>query len=94
MCGIAGIINGGSPETLERMATVQAHRGPDDWGSKWFAERRTGLAHRRLSILDLSSAKISDRLAGARSTDLFVELQHSFSSRAVAIVAGGRGKIL
>lgn len=56
MCGIAGIINGGSPETLERMATVQAHRGPDDWGTKWFAEERTGLAHRRLSILDLSSA--------------------------------------
>ncbi len=56
MCGIAGIINGGDPETLERMAEVQAHRGPDDWGSKWFADRRTGLAHRRLSILDLSSA--------------------------------------
>lgn len=56
MCGIAGIINGGSEEILERMASVQAHRGPDDWGARWFPERRTGLAHRRLSILDLSPA--------------------------------------
>lgn len=56
MCGIAGIVNGGSEEILERMASVQAHRGPDDWGARWFPERRTGLAHRRLSILDLSPA--------------------------------------
>lgn len=56
MCGIAGIINGGSQAVLERMAEVQAHRGPDDHGVKWFSERRSGLAHRRLSILDLSSA--------------------------------------
>ena len=38
------------------MASVQAHRGPDDWGVQWFAERGSGLAHRRLSILDLSPA--------------------------------------
>ena len=56
MCGIAGIINGGSRATLERMAEMQAHRGPDDHGVKWFPERGSGLAHRRLSILDLSSA--------------------------------------
>lgn len=56
MCGIAGIINGGSAGTLERMASVQAHRGPDDWGVRWFPERGSGLAHRRLSILDLSAA--------------------------------------
>ncbi len=35
---------------------MQAHRGPDDHGVKWFPERRSGLAHRRLSILDLSPA--------------------------------------
>jgi asparagine synthase (glutamine-hydrolysing) len=38
------------------MADIQAHRGPDDRGVQWFAERRCGLAHRRLSILDLSPA--------------------------------------
>lgn len=54
MCGIAGIINGGSPEQLKAMAMVQAYRGPDDWGMEWFAESSSGLAHRRLSIIDLS----------------------------------------
>src|SRR3989344_8645556 len=56
MCGIAGIINGGSQATLERMAEMLPHRGPDDHGVKWFPERRSGLGRRRLSILDLSSA--------------------------------------
>lgn len=56
MCGIAGVINGGDRYRLERMADVQRHRGPDDGGIIWFEESRTGLAHRRLSILDLSEA--------------------------------------
>jgi asparagine synthase (glutamine-hydrolysing) len=56
MCGIAGIINGGSPDALARMARMLAHRGPDDQGVKWFSGRHSGLAHRRLSIIDLSSA--------------------------------------
>lgn len=30
------------------------HRGPDDCGEWWSRDRRVGLAHRRLSILDLS----------------------------------------
>lgn len=38
------------------MADVQAHRGPDDRGVIWFDDAGAGLAHRRLSILDLSSA--------------------------------------
>ncbi len=38
------------------MAGMLAHRGPDDQGVKWFPERNSGLAHRRLSILDLSPA--------------------------------------
>lgn len=56
MCGIAGIINGRHPEALKKMADVQAHRGPDDWGMEWFDYHQSGLAHRRLSILDLSTA--------------------------------------
>ncbi len=31
------------------------HRGPDDSGEWWAADGRTGLGHRRLAILDLSS---------------------------------------
>ncbi|OIN97239.1 asparagine synthase (glutamine-hydrolyzing) [Candidatus Desantisbacteria bacterium CG1_02_38_46] len=58
MCGIAGRINlDKSPvsiELLEKMATIMAHRGPDDQGI--YLEKNVGLSHRRLSIIDLSSA--------------------------------------
>jgi len=56
MCGIAGIINGGNEQLLGRMNDIIAHRGPDDAGLKWFAESSSALAHRRLSIIDLSPA--------------------------------------
>jgi asparagine synthase (glutamine-hydrolysing) len=63
MCGIAGIIgrvDGPRREALGRMATALAHRGPDGQGV-WESQaddRGWGclLAHRRLSILDLSDA--------------------------------------
>ncbi len=56
MCGIAGFSGAFDAVLLERMAASIAHRGPDDAGSFVLAERRVGLAHRRLSIIDLSSA--------------------------------------
>jgi asparagine synthase (glutamine-hydrolysing) len=61
MCGIAGIIStsAGSvvdPELLCRMRDTMVHRGPDGAGVWVSADRRVGLAHRRLSILDLSTA--------------------------------------
>ena len=57
MCGIAGIFdtNGrGSIDEglLARMNQSQFHRGPDDGGLH--LEPGVGLAHRRLSIIDLS----------------------------------------
>ena len=56
MCGIAGALNWGDACTVERMAQVLAHRGPDDLGVEYFPAERVGLSHRRLSILDLSPA--------------------------------------
>src|SRR3990172_4825967 len=56
MCGIAGFSGAFDAALLDRMAASIAHRGPDDAGSFVLAERRVGLAHRRLSIIDLSSA--------------------------------------
>ena len=42
------------PDRLQRMNDALEHRGPDDEGI-WHDER-VGLAHRRLSVLDLSTA--------------------------------------
>ena len=56
MCGICGIFNIGTGEPvsaslLKRMADTLVHRGPDDEG--FFFDGPLGLAHRRLSIIDL-----------------------------------------
>jgi asparagine synthase (glutamine-hydrolysing) len=63
MCGIAGIIgrlDDRNLAVLERMSEAMVHRGPDA-GGRWVSVPDTGgwgalLAHRRLSILDLSPA--------------------------------------
>ena len=57
MCGIAGIINLGhqrpiSSDALSRMVSIQKHRGPDSTGA--YLDDNIGLAHSRLSIIDLS----------------------------------------
>lgn len=58
MCGIAGIIRfDGSPidpTSLDRLTDALAHRGPDGRGT--VMRGSVGLGHRRLSILDLSTA--------------------------------------
>ena len=58
MCGITGIINlNGEPvsaTTLRNMTDAIAHRGPDGEG-QW-VEDNVGIGHRRLAIIDLSSA--------------------------------------
>lgn len=58
MCGIAGVITGGSlaPKLLQRMTDRLAHRGPDDRGCWIDPDWGIGLGHRRLSIVDLSAA--------------------------------------
>ncbi len=56
MCGICGVYNVGTGESvsaplLKSMADTLVHRGPDDEG--FFFDGAVGLAHRRLSIIDL-----------------------------------------
>lgn len=57
MCGIAGLVKWkqAAVETnlLRRMIGALAHRGPDDSG--FFVDSNVGLAHARLSIIDLVS---------------------------------------
>src|ERR1700736_6420114 len=60
MCGVNGIFAyhsaAGVPNEDELLATRDAMRarGPDGLGAWWTADRRCGLGHRRLSIIDLS----------------------------------------
>jgi asparagine synthase (glutamine-hydrolysing) len=64
MCGIAGVLRfkgssfRASEPYLTRMIDAMAHRGPDGAGV-WVADdHRVGLGHRRLSIIDLSTAAL------------------------------------
>lgn len=61
MCGIVGFISRLGRKTLDVkrlsvMRDTMIHRGPDDAGVRLFEDGKVGLAHRRLSIIDLSSA--------------------------------------
>ncbi len=61
MCGIAGIVALGpravapSVEELQVMAGALHHRGPDEFGV--YRDRIVGLAHARLSIIDLATGQ-------------------------------------
>jgi len=63
MCGIAGFISGRSQSSAGHFSNIAGsmggslqHRGPDDHGTWIDPEVGVVLAHRRLSIVDLSSA--------------------------------------
>src|SRR5688572_8320476 len=60
MCGIAGVIDmqgsrAISRSLVARMNETQLHRGPDAGGTHF--EPGVGLAHRRLSIIDLATGQ-------------------------------------
>src|SRR6476469_2616554 len=99
MCGLAGVLhlraNAEAPTLalLERMAAAMRHRGPDAFGC--YRDRRIGIAHARLSIVDLEGgaqplANEDDTIWVAFNGDIFdfVELReelvakgHRFRSR-------------
>jgi len=60
MCGICGVFYWSKASqsvdavVLERMRDTMTHRGPDGSGLWMSSDRRVGLGHRRLSIVDLS----------------------------------------
>ena len=53
MCGIAGYVGLNDSQLLHAMGASLAHRGPDDAG--FYTAPGIGLAHRRLSVIDLKS---------------------------------------
>ena len=61
MCGICGIVsfgwqNADNDATVRQMSETMEHRGPDGAGVYLSDDHRVALAHRRLSIVDLSPA--------------------------------------
>ena len=61
MCAIVGFLSYSgrkaiNDDRLRQMRDSMVHRGPDDAGIRMFDHGCVGLAHRRLSILDLSAA--------------------------------------
>ena len=62
MCGIAGLLNlsiqpiSNPARRLDAMNELQSHRGPDGVGVWVHPNQHLGLAHRRLSIIDLTSS--------------------------------------
>ena len=78
MCGIAGIIDRRAPVSVDLLATLGArlaHRGPDGQRTLLSQDRRVGLVHARLAIIDTQS----------RSDQPFVSADGRF-----AITAPGR----
>lgn len=57
MCGIVGIAST-TPSSRTQILTdgrdTMSHRGPDSSGEWWSADKKVGMGHRRLSIIDLS----------------------------------------
>jgi asparagine synthase (glutamine-hydrolysing) len=58
MCGIVGVLNRNnepvSPAVLQAMTNAIEHRGPD--GEGFYIDGNLGLGHRRLAIIDLTTA--------------------------------------
>ena len=84
MCGIAGVValeDGAvlpGREALGRMCSALRHRGPDEFGL--YRDERAGLAHARLSIIDLSTgqqplANETDRLWVVFNGEIFNYLE-------------------
>ena len=60
MCGITGIFGNLRKEefdnSIHEMSSMLTHRGPDDSGIWINPDNKVAFGHRRLSIIDLSSA--------------------------------------
>ncbi len=93
MCGIAGIFNTKGAKVnqignkLAVMNKLIAHRGPDDQGIWTNKEQTVGLAHRRLSIIDLSQHAHQPMVASTGDVIVYngeiynhVELRRALSS--------------
>jgi len=94
MCGIVGVASKTSIAHRARLAAgrdAMTHRGPDDVGEWWSGDGRVGLAHRRLSIIDLSSAGHQPMSDDSRAlTIVFNGEIYNFTELRAELVAKGQ----
>lgn len=96
MCGLNGIYAfhpaAAAPEESELVATRDAMRarGPDGSGAWWSENGRCALAHRRLSILDLSDRASQPMLSGDRRLAIVFNGE-IYNYRALRAELEGRG---
>lgn len=104
MCGIAGIINlNGEPAScvnVRKMTDAIAHRGPD--GEGFYVDSFVGLGHRRLAIIDLSSAAHQPMVTDTGSHVIsyngevynFQELRTELGAQGVAFHSSGDAEVV
>jgi len=99
MCGIVGFVGGRSgvdqfsdSAVLQSMADTVKTRGPDDAGYWVDSDRRIGLGHRRLSIVDLSPAGHQPMVSGSGRYVVVYngEIYNHLDCRATLAIAGAK----
>ncbi|HET7397678.1 MAG TPA: asparagine synthase (glutamine-hydrolyzing), partial [Intrasporangium sp.] len=89
MCGIAGYFGFEADEALlARMNDCQQHRGPDGQGT--FTEDLVGLAHRRLSIIDVAHGQQPMATADGRYTLSYNGEVYNYLDLRAELEAAGR----
>lgn len=106
MCGISGwLLSAGCelpPEALDGMSSSIRHRGPDDAGEYRDPAAGVALAHRRLSIIDLSAASHQPMVDAAHKVALvyngelynFGELRRELQGRGHAFLSSGDTEVV
>jgi asparagine synthase (glutamine-hydrolysing) len=107
MCGISGIISPNaekvSARTLKQMNDALRHRGPDGEGyyEDHSGQHHTGLAHRRLSIIDLTDASAQplhylDRYVLVYNGEIYnyKELRQSLISKGYHFISSGDSEVV
>lgn len=102
MCGLTGCWNANGccngDETVRKMASCILHRGPDDSGIWLDEEVGIALAHRRLSIVDLSAAghqpmhSVKGRYVLAYNGEIYNHLELRHDLEAAGAAPDWRGK--
>ena len=92
MCGFTGFTTRSTPPdggVLRAMGDVIRHRGPDDEG--YYTDEHCGIAHRRLSFLDLSNGHQPMSSADGRYIIAYNGEAYNYRELREELIAAGHG---